>query len=515
MTARLVAAIDQGTTSTRCVVFDHSGRLVSVARREQRQHFPRAGWVEHDAAEIWRITQTVVAEAVRDAGADPGDIVALGLANQRETVVVWDPRTGRPVAPAITWQDTRTTAMAARLRSSAAAPRILALTGLQPEAYYAGPRLRWLLDHLPGLRERAERGEVLAGTMDSWLVWNLTGGPAGGRHVTDVTNASRTLLMDITTRQWHPELLETFGVPRAVLPEIVPSIDQIARCTTVLPRTMVGAALGDQQAALVGHRCFSPGQAKCTLGSGSFVLVNTGTEVVRPSNGMITTVGYQIGSEPAAYALEGSIAVTGSLVTWLRDGLGLISHPAEVETLALTVPDNGGCYVVPAFAGLMAPHWRSDARGVVVGLTGYINRGHIARAVLEATAWQTHEVLTAMGADASVALPVLGVDGGMTANHLLMQLLADVTQLPVERQPVAESVSLGAAYGAGVAVGFWSDLGDLPRTTPAGRWVPTIDSAARDEQYACWQRAVRCALLWGGGGPAVPPGAAGGAADER
>lgn len=497
MSPRFVAAIDLGTTSTRCILFDTAGRLVSIAQREHHQHYPQAGWVEHDAVEIWRNTQTVVKEAVQQAGASEGDVAALGLANQRETVVIWDRRTGRPVTPAVTWQDTRTATMADELRRIDTDGRVQALSGLQPESYYAGPRLRWLLDHTPGLRTRAERGEVIAGTMDSWLIWNLTGGPDHGLHLTDVTNASRTLLMDIATCQWHPELLDAIGIPRALLPEIVPSVARHGRSTTVLSGTTIGAAFGDQQAALFGHTCFQPGEAKCTLGSGGFLLANTGPERIRSTHGMITTIGYQIDGQPAVYALEGSIAITGSLVQWLRDGLKLIRYPAEVETLALTVPDNGGCYLVPAFAGLYAPHWRSEARGIIAGLTSYINRGHIARAVLEATAWQTREVLEAMQADTGITLPILRVDGGMTANNLLMQLLADINGVPVERQLVAETVSLGAAYGAGIATGFWPTLNHLPQnTTPAGRWTPSLKETERERQHRRWRRAVENAIMW-------------------
>jgi glycerol kinase len=494
---RFVAAIDLGTTSTRCILFDAAGRLVSIAQREHHQHYPQAGWVEHDAGEIWRNTKTVVKEAVQQAGASDKDVAALGLANQRETVVIWDRRTGRPVTPAVTWQDTRTAVMADQLRGVGSDGRVQALSGLQPQSYYAGPRLRWLLDHTPGLRTRAERGEVIGGTMDSWLIWNLTGGPNQGLHLTDVTNASRTLLMDIATCRWHPQLLDAIGIPRALLPEIVPSVARHGRSTTVLPGTIIGAAFGDQQAALFGHTCFQPGEAKCTLGSGGFLLANTGPQRVRSTHGMITTVGYQIQGQPAVYALEGSIAITGSLVQWLRDGLNLIRYPAEVETLALTVPDNGGCYVVPAFAGLYAPHWRSEARGIIAGLTSYISRGHIARAVLEATAWQTREVLEAMQADTGVTLPVLRVDGGMTANNLLMQLLADINAVPVERQLVAETVSLGAAYGAGIATGFWPTVHNLPKnTTPAGRWAPSLKEAERERQHRRWRRAVESAIMW-------------------
>jgi glycerol kinase len=498
VSSRYIAAIDQGTTSTRCILFDRHGRLVSIAQKEHRQSFPRPGWVEHDPMEIWRNTIRVVNGAVRKAGADQRQVVALGVANQRETTVIWDRSSGLPVAPAITWQDTRTNAMAQELRSSPLAKRVHQLSGLQPEGYYAGLRLRWLLDHVPGLEPQARGGEVLAGTIDSWLIWKLTGGGAGtdGRHVTDVTNASRTLLMDIDKCQWHPELLSGLGLPEAMLPEIRPSLDDYGNSRDLLPGTRIGAALGDQQAALFGQRCFNRGQTKCTLGSGSFLLMNTGAKRITSRSGLISTVGYQIRGHDPVYAHEGSIAVTGSLVQWLRDGLGLIRYPSEVETLALTVPDNGGCYLVPAFAGLFAPHWQSEARGVVVGLTGFITKGHIARAALEATAWQAREVADALTADTGIVPTQLRVDGGMTANNLLMQMLADALDVEVTRSMVTETVALGAAYAAGVSVGFWADPAVLPNAQPAGRWLPQMDATRRENEHRRWRRAVQRALDW-------------------
>ncbi|MEV4218411.1 glycerol kinase GlpK [Nonomuraea sp. NPDC049725] len=482
-----VAAIDQGTTSSRCMVFDEGGRIVSVAQREHRQIFPRPGWVEHDAAEIWDAVQGVVADAVTGSGIDPGSLVALGITNQRETTILWDRRTGEPVANAIVWQDTRTDALVTALAPHEQLFRERA--GLPLATYFAGPKIRWLLDETPGLRERAERGDVLFGTVDSWLIWKLT-----GRHVTDVTNASRTMLMNLRTLAWDPELLDALGVPAAMLPEIRPSAEVYGRTGDGVP---VAAALGDQQAALFGQTCFSPGETKSTYGSGSFLLMNTGAEPVTSKHGLLTTVGYQIGDAPATYALEGSIAVTGSLVQWLRDNLGLISSAAEIETLARTVDDNGGCYFVPAFSGLFAPHWRADARGIIAGLTGFVTKGHIARAVLEATAWQTREVVDAMNADAGLALTALRADGGMTANNLLMQILADVLGVPVVRPMVAETTCLGAAYAAGLATGYWPGTDALRANWhKAAEWRPEIDPDVRDAEHSNWRKAIERSLDW-------------------
>ena len=500
---RYVAAVDQGTTSTRCILFDQGGRLVSVAQAEHAQHYPRPGWVEHVAAEIWRNLTRIVPEAVSQAGVAPEQVVAIGIANQRETTLVWERDTGKPVGRAVVWQDTRTGELVEELAGTEGADRFRDRCGLPLAPYFAGPRLAWLLEHVKGLRGRAERGEVLFGTMETWLVWNLTGGPDGGVHVTDVTNASRTMLMGIDSLQWDDSLLSALGIPRAVLPEIRSSSEVYGTATTVLPGTPIAAALGDQQAALFGQTCFAPGEAKCTYGTGSFLLLNTGEHTVRSANGLLTTVAYQLGDEPAHYALEGSIAITGSLVQWFRDGLGLISSAPEIETLALTVEDNGGCYIVPAFAGLFAPHWRSDARGVIAGLTSYVTKGHLARAVLEAVAWQTREVVEAMDADSGLRLESLRVDGGMTADHLLMQTLADVLDVPVVRPMVRETVSLGAAYAAGLAVGYWPDLEGLRRNWHrAGQWEPTMDAERRDREYENWKRAVSRTLDW------VQPGGA-------
>ncbi|WP_340685578.1 glycerol kinase GlpK [Amycolatopsis coloradensis] len=508
MVQRYVMSIDQGTTSTRCILFDARGRLVSVAQREHQQHFPRPGWVEHDATEIWRNVGRIVPQALADAGVEPAQVVGLGIANQRETTVLWDRHTGNPVGRAIVWQDTRTDSMLEQLAREPGADRVRRLCGLPLATYFSAPRIRWMLERTPGLRERAERGDVLFGTVESWLIWNLTGGPEGGVHVTDVTNASRTMLMNLRTLSWDDELLEFFDVPRAMLPRIRPSTEVYGTTSRVVPGIRIAAALGDQQAALFGQTCFAPGEAKCTYGTGSFLLLNTGPTPVLSTHGMLTTVGFKIGDEPAVYALEGSIAVTGSLVQWFRDGLELIGSAPEIETLARTVEDNGGCYIVPAFSGLFAPHWHSEARGVIAGLTSYITKGHLARAVLEATGWQTREVVDAMNADSGLALSTLKVDGGMTADNLLMQFVADVLDVPVVRPMVAETVSLGAAYAAGLSVGYWPDLEGLRRNWHrAGQWLPTMDPARRDSEYSHWRQAVELTFGWMRPGPtAAPPG---------
>ncbi|GIM90815.1 glycerol kinase GlpK [Paractinoplanes toevensis] len=487
---RYILAIDQGTTSTRCILFDRRATVVAVARAEHPQSYPRPGWVEHDAARIWRDTQRLIARAMRSAGIGASQVAAIGIANQRETTVVWDRATGVPVAPAIGWPDTRTSSLA-----SALDPALIgAKTGLQPATYFSATKVQWLLDHIPGLRARAEKGEVLFGTMDSWLIWNLTG---GREHLTDVTNASRTMLMDLSTLAWDASLLDVCTIPQAMLPSIRSSSEVYGAASSVLPGVPIAAAMGDQQAALFGQTCFAAGDAKCTYGTGGFLLMNTGSTPVRSTHGLLTTVGYRIGSDPVAYALEGSIAVAGSLVQWVRDGLGLIGTASEIETLAGTVADNGGCYIVPAFSGLFAPHWRSEARGVIVGLTSYITKGHLARAVLEATGWQTREVVDAMNADSGLALTALNVDGGMTADNMLMQIIADVLDVPVVRPMVAETVSLGAAYAAGLAVGYWSDLQDLRNNRHrAGRWLPAMEATRRAAEYRKWQRAVDAAVLF-------------------
>ncbi|GLZ35040.1 glycerol kinase [Lentzea sp. NBRC 105346] len=497
MVQRFVMAIDQGTTSTRCILFDHNARLVSVAQREHRQHHPRPGWVEQDAVEIWRNVDRIMPQALRDAGISADQVAALGITNQRETAVVWDRHTGVPVGRAITWEDIRTESLIAELEARPGIDQVRDRCGLPLATYFSAPKLKWLLDNVSGLRDRAERGDVLFGTMDSWLIWNLTGGVHGGLHVTDVTNASRTMLMNLSTQKWDPELLAFFDIPQQMLPEIRPSTEIRGRTVRVVPGIEIAAALGDQQAALFGQTCFAKGDTKCTYGTGSFLLMNTGNTLVRSQHGLLTTIGYQLGGEPATYALEGSIAVTGSLVQWFRDNLGLIHTAPEIETLARTVKDNGGCYIVPAFSGLFAPHWLPRARGLVVGLTSYITKGHLARAALEATAWQTREVVDAMNADLGVPAQRLRVDGGMTADHLLMQFIADVLDVPVMRPLVAETVSLGAAYAAGLAVGYWPDLEGLRRNWHlAARWTPQMDPAHRDEEYANWKRAVELTFAW-------------------
>jgi glycerol kinase len=492
MSERYVASIDQGTASSRCIIFDGRGRIVSVGQKEHRHHYPRPGWVEHDPEEIWRNVLTVVGEALDKAQLSRDDLAAVGIANQRETTVLWDRRTGAPVHRAINWQDTRTDHLCRELAGDGGQDRFRERCGLPLATYFSGPKIRWLLDRISGLRERAEAGDVLFGTMDSWLIWKLC-----GQHVTDATNASRTMLMNLETLDWDHELLDAMGVPRAMLPEIHPSSSIYGEAGEPLPGVPVASALGDQHAALVGQTCFSPGEAKCTYGTGSFLVMNTGERPVQSNSGLLTTMGYQLGDEPPTYALEGSIAVTGALVQWFRDNLGLIGSAPEIETLARTVNDNGGCYFVPAFSGLFSPHWRSDARGVIAGLTGYINKGHLARAVLEATAWQTREVVDAMNAEYGEPLAELRVDGGMTANNLLMQFLADVLDVPVTRPIVAETVSLGAAYAAGLAVGFWPDVDSLRENWhKAAEWPPRMDGHKRDKGYRKWRKAVARTMEW-------------------
>ena len=496
-----IAAIDQGTTSTRCMIFNHSGKVVSSAQKEHRQICPRPGWVEHDPLEIWQSTQDVIQDAVaKDAVG--GQLSAVGITNQRETTLVWNPHTGQPYHNAIVWQDTRTKEICDQLAASGGQDRFRPQTGLPLATYFSGPKIKWLLDNVDGLRTAAERGEAIFGNIDTWLIWWLTGGPADGSHVTDVTNASRTLLMNLRTLDWDAEILGILGIPPQMLPRIVPSSDPDTWGLTK-PSGPFGAAipvcgdLGDQQAALVGQTCFNPGEAKNTYGTGCFMLLNTGTEIIPSESGLLTTLGYKFGSQPAVYALEGSIAISGALVQWLRDNLGIIEKSSDVEDLARTVEDNGGIYFVPAFSGLFAPHWRADARGVIVGMTRYVNKGHIARAALEASAYQTREVLDAMQQDSGVELQALKVDGGMVANELLMQFQADILGVPVVRPQVAETTALGAAYAAGLAVGFWDNFGDLRANWQVDKtWQPEMDAATRGQLYAGWKKAVTRTLDW-------------------
>ncbi|GGY67731.1 glycerol kinase GlpK [Streptomyces xanthochromogenes] len=497
MTDRFVAAIDQGTTSSRCIVFNQDGAIVAVDQREHRQIFPKPGWVEHDATEIWAKVQAVVAGALARAGLRAEQLSALGITNQRETTVLWDRATGKPVHNAIVWQDTRTSALCHQLGGEHGQDRFRDATGLPLASYFSGPKAAWLLDNVPGLRARAERGEIAFGTIDSWLIWNLTGGTSGGVHVTDVTNASRTMLMNLETLQWDPEILAAMNVPRAVLPEIRSSAEVYGTAVGPAAGVPVASALGDQQAAVFGQACYATGTAKNTYGTGSFLLLNTGTRPVASKNGLITTVGYRIGEQAPVYCLEGSIAITGALVQWFRDQLGIIRHADEIEALAASVDDNGGAYVVPAFSGLFAPYWRSDARGVITGLTGYVTKAHLARAVLEATSWQTREVVDAMFQDSGVRISTLKVDGGMTANGLLMQHQADVLGVPVIRPKVSETTCLGAAYAAGLATGVWSGLDELAAQWQRDvEWSPRMAGPVREREYANWRKAVERSLGW-------------------
>lgn len=493
-----VMAIDQGTTSSRAILFDHGGNVVSSAHLEHRQILPRAGWVEHDPAEIWDNVREVVAQALARADVNAGDVAAVGITNQRETTVVWDRHTGRPISNAIVWQDTRTDRLCAAL-AGGHPDRYQHRVGLPIATYFSGPKIRWLLDHVSGARERAQAGDLLFGTIDSWLLWNMTGGPDGGIHRTDVTNASRTLLMDLRTLAWDEEIAADMGIPLAMLPEIRSSAEVFGHGSQhgLLPGVPIAGILGDQQAATFGQACFRPGMAKNTYGTGNFMLVNTGTQPVASRNGLLTTVCYRIGEQDARYALEGSIAITGSLVHWLRDNLGIISSASEVEALATTVPDNGGAYFVPAFSGLFAPHWRADARGALVGLTRYVNKAHIARAALEATAFQTREVLDAMNADSGVPLAELRVDGGMVTNAILMQFQADILGVDVVRPRIAETTALGAAYAAGIAVGYWQGESDVTANwSEERRWSPAMPAAERARTYRLWKKAVTRTFDW-------------------
>ena len=492
-----IAAIDQGTTSTRCIVFDRSGSIAGLSQREHAQHTPRPGWVEHDPLEIWDKTQDVVRRALAEAGLRTADLAAVGVTNQRETTVIWDRRTGKPLHRALVWQDTRTAELCAALAQEGGQDRFRARTGLPLATYFSGPKIRWLLENVPEVRAAAHDGHALFGNIDSWLIWNLTGGPRGGVHVTDVSNASRTLLMDLGRLAWDGQLLEAMRVPADLLPAIRSSSEIYGEGQGVLQGVPVAGDLGDQQAALFGQTCFSPGEAKNTYGTGCFLLLNTGTEPTVSQNGLLTTVGYRLGEAPAVYCLEGSIAVAGALVQWLRDNLHMIERAADIEELAASVSDNGGVYLVPAFSGLFAPYWRADARGVIVGLTRYAERGHLARAALESTAYQVSDVVEAMREDCGVSLTSLRVDGGMVANQMLMQFQADVLQVPVIRPVVAETTALGAAYAAGLAVGFWRGLDELRANWKADRtWQPGLALAERDRLLAWWRKAVTRSFDW-------------------
>ncbi|MFN2147853.1 MAG: glycerol kinase GlpK [Anaerolineales bacterium] len=499
---KVIAAIDQGTTSTRCILFNDRGQPLAQAQQEHEQIYPQPGWVEHDPLEIWQSTQSVIRHALGDVPGGAASVLAVGITNQRETTIVWDRETGKPLANALVWQDTRTKAICDELAAEGGGDRFRDRTGLPLATYFSGPKLRWLLENVEGLRSAGESGRALFGTIDSWLIWWLTGGPQGGAHVTDVTNASRTMMMNLSSLDWDADILSTLGVPAAMLPRIVPSSSSSPYGFTreegpFGARIPVCGALGDQQAAMVGQVCFEPGEAKNTYGTGCFLLLNTGETIVPSHSGLITTVAYQLEGERPVYALEGSIAITGALVQWLRDNLGLITSAPEVESLARSVPDNGGVYIVPAFSGLFAPYWRSDARGVIVGLTRYANRGHLARAALEATAYQTREVVEAMQVDSGVELTVLKVDGGMVFNELLMQFQSDILNVPVIRPAVTETTALGAAFAAGLAAGYWDGLDSLHGLWAVDRtWSPQMESARRSGHFQDWKRAVERTFDW-------------------
>lgn len=494
-----VIAIDQGTTSSRAIVFDHQGNIVSSGQKEHEQIFPKAGWVEHDPLEIWDNTREVIGNALSKANLTRHDIAAVGITNQRETAVVWDKNTGKPVYNAIVWQDTRTQPIVDELAADGGVERFKQQVGLPLATYFSGTKIKWILDNVEGAREKAEAGDLLFGNTDSWVTWNLTGGTDGGVHITDVTNASRTLFMDLETLSWDSAILDTFGVPASMMPEIRSSSEVYGtvHSSQLLREVPVAGILGDQQAATFGQAAFEKGGTKNTYGTGNFMIVNTGEEIVHSKNGLLTTVCYKLGDAKPVYALEGAIAVTGSLIQWLRDNLGIINSAPEVEQLAKTVEDNGGVYIVPAFSGLFAPYWRSDARGAIVGLTRFVNKGHIARAALEATAFQTREVLDAANADSGVNMEDLRVDGGMVANDALMQFQADILGIPVIRPKVTETTALGAAYAAGLAVDFWKDTDELAANwSEDKRWEPTMDGAERDRQMRNWKKAVTKTFDW-------------------
>ncbi|MBX3060186.1 MAG: glycerol kinase GlpK [Anaerolineae bacterium] len=497
---KYVAAIDQGTTSTRCMIFNHSGEPVGAHQLEHEQIYPKPGWVEHDPMEIWARTQDVVKGAMKAAGITASDLAAVGITNQRETTVVWDKTTGKPLYNAIVWQDTRTDKICKELEGSVGQNRFRDKVGLPLATYFSGPKVKWMLDNVPAVRAAADKGNALFGNIDTWVIWNLTGGTQGGVHVTDVSNASRTMLMNLDGLRWSESITNTMGIPTSMLPEIRPSSQVYGYTTEDGPfggKIPVAGDLGDQQAATVGQACFSPGEAKNTYGTGCFMILNTGTKIVPSKSGLLTTLCYQFGDEPAVYALEGSIAITGALVQWLRDNLDFFDFSPHIEDYAKSVEDNGGVYFVPAFSGLFAPYWRSDARGVIAGLTRYVKKGHIARAALEATAYQTREVLDAMNADSGVDLTALKVDGGMVYNDLLMQFQADVLGVPVVRPKVAETTALGAAYAAGYAVGFWQSTDEMRQNWGMDHtWEPTPGSHASTDLFAQWKKAVTRTFDW-------------------
>ena len=495
-----IASIDQGTTSTRCMIFNHAGESISIHQLEHDQIYPKPGWVEHDAMQIWERTRTVIGGAMAKANLQAEDIAAVGITNQRETAVIWNKHTGQPYHNAVVWMDTRNADIVADLASNGGQDRFRPQTGLPLATYFSGLKVKWLLDNFPEIKEAAEKGDAIFGNMDTWLIWHLTGGPNGGQHVTDVTNASRTMLMNLDSLSWNEEIAAEMGIPMSMLPEIKSSSEIYGYTLEDGPfggKIPVAGDLGDQQAATVGQACFSVGEAKNTYGTGCFMILNTGTEIQHSENGLLTTLCYKFGDEAAVYALEGSIAISGALVQWLRDNLELIKDAPEVEALAKTVDDNGGIYFVPAFSGLYAPYWRDDARGAIVGMTRYVNKGHFARATLEATAYQTREVLDAMNADSGVDLTALKVDGGMVFNELLMQFQADVLDVPVIRPLVAETTALGAAYAAGLAVGFWKNTDEMRQNWGVSKtWEPTKGSEASTTLFAQWKKAVTRTFDW-------------------
>ncbi|MFN4146016.1 MAG: glycerol kinase GlpK [Runella sp.] len=496
--SKYIAAIDQGTTSTRCILFDRQGNIISVGQKEHRQIYPQPGWVEHDPDEIWKNTLEVIAQARINASISAADIAAVGITNQRETTAVWNRRTGKAYHNALVWQDTRTSDLVNQYAKEGGQDRFRAKTGLPLATYFSGLKLKWLLENIPGLRQDAERGDALFGNMDTFLIWHLTGGLNGGKHITDVTNASRTQLMNLATLQWDSDMLTTFDIPQAMLPTIKSSSEVYGHVVLdVLPDVPIAGNLGDQHAALVGQTCFEAGQAKNTYGTGCFMLLNTGPELKTSAHGLLSTVAYQFGNQPVCYALEGSVAIAGALVQWLRDNLGIIKNSQEIETLAQSVTDNGGAYFVPAFSGLYAPYWKADARGVIAGLTRYVTKGHIARAVLEATAYQTLDVMNAMKQDAGLDLDSLRVDGGMVANKTLMQFQADMLHVPVVCPAVTETTALGAAYAAGLAVGYWKNTEDLRQNWGiAHTWIPQMTPQNREKLYKGWQKAVERSFGW-------------------